>query len=162
MSLRKSRSELQSESFLQKKGIQALMLLLFLYFSYSGAIELGLMEEVPSKFYGHASLAKFMGVLEIFGGLALLRPGSSPLFWCPFQGRSIEKTPGIGPFWLESENRSLFGRLYGGEGGIRTPDTLSGIAVFKTACFNRSHTSPRLRLAHYTELLYSLRTCRRH
>ena len=31
----------------------------------------------------------------------------------------------------------------GGEGGIRTPDTLSGIAVFKTACFNRSHTSPR-------------------
>src|SRR5262249_43342249 len=32
----------------------------------------------------------------------------------------------------------------GGEGGIRTPDTLSGIAVFKTACFNRSHTSPRV------------------
>ena len=31
----------------------------------------------------------------------------------------------------------------GGEGGIRTPDTLSGISVFKTDCFNRSHTSPR-------------------
>ena len=31
----------------------------------------------------------------------------------------------------------------GGEGGIRTPGTLSGTAVFKTACFNRSHTSPR-------------------
>ena len=34
-------------------------------------------------------------------------------------------------------------RLSGGEGGIRTPGTLSGTAVFKTACFNRSHTSPR-------------------
>ena len=31
----------------------------------------------------------------------------------------------------------------GGEGGIRTPGTLSGTAVFKTACFNHSHTSPR-------------------
>ena len=32
--------------------------------------------------------------------------------------------------------------VHGGEGGIRTPDTLSGISVFKTDCFNRSHTSP--------------------
>jgi hypothetical protein len=31
----------------------------------------------------------------------------------------------------------------GGGRGIRTPDTLSGIAVFKTACFNRSHIPPR-------------------
>ena len=31
----------------------------------------------------------------------------------------------------------------GGEGGIRTPGTLSGTSVFKTDCFNRSHTSPR-------------------
>jgi DNA-binding winged helix-turn-helix (wHTH) protein len=53
------------------------------------------------------------------------------------------KMPGIGPFCGKSENRSLSCRLAGGEGGIRTPDTLSGIAVFKTACFNRSHTSPR-------------------
>jgi hypothetical protein len=30
----------------------------------------------------------------------------------------IEKTPGIGPFWRELENRSLAGRLAGGEGGI--------------------------------------------
>jgi hypothetical protein len=30
----------------------------------------------------------------------------------------------------------------GGGRGIRTPDTLSGIAVFKTACFNRSHIPP--------------------
>ena len=30
----------------------------------------------------------------------------------------------------------------GGEGGIRTPGTLAGTAVFKTARFNRSRTSP--------------------
>jgi hypothetical protein len=30
----------------------------------------------------------------------------------------------------------------GGEGGIRTPDTLSGMPVFKTGVFNRSTTSP--------------------
>jgi uncharacterized repeat protein (TIGR03803 family) len=31
----------------------------------------------------------------------------------------------------------------GGEGGIRTPDTLSGMPVFKTGAINRSATSPR-------------------
>src|SRR5215472_4492030 len=31
----------------------------------------------------------------------------------------------------------------GGGRGIRTPDTLSGISVFKTDCFNRSHIPPR-------------------
>src|SRR3954465_14446216 len=30
----------------------------------------------------------------------------------------------------------------GGGRGIRTPGTLSGTAVFKTACFNRSHIPP--------------------
>jgi hypothetical protein len=30
----------------------------------------------------------------------------------------------------------------GGEGGIRTPDTVSRIPVFKTGAFNRSATSP--------------------
>ena len=30
----------------------------------------------------------------------------------------------------------------GGEGGIRTPDTLSGMPVFKTGAINRSATSP--------------------
>ena len=48
-----------------------------------------------------------------------------------------------------SENNSLGCRLSGGEGGIRTPGTLSGTAVFKTACFNRSHTSPREHLLAY-------------
>jgi DNA-binding LacI/PurR family transcriptional regulator len=36
--------------------------------------------------------------------------------------------------------------LDGGERGIRTPDTLSGITVFKTAGFNRSPSSPRVEL----------------
>jgi hypothetical protein len=35
------------------------------------------------------------------------------------------------------------GSLNGGGRGIRTPVTLSGKAVFKTACFNRSHIPPR-------------------
>ena len=32
---------------------------------------------------------------------------------------------------------------YGGEGGIRTHDTLSGITVFETVRFNHLRTSPR-------------------
>src|ERR1700676_4733449 len=39
-------------------------------------------------------------------------------------------------------------RLYGGGGGIRTPETLSGLTVFKTAGFNRSPTPPILILLH--------------
>jgi hypothetical protein len=35
----------------------------------------------------------------------------------------------------------------GGGGGIRTPETLSGLTVFKTAGFNRSPTPPLLILA---------------
>jgi hypothetical protein len=38
---------------------------------------------------------------------------------------------------------SLHPRLRGGGRGIRTPGTLSGTAVFKTACFNHSHIPPR-------------------
>jgi hypothetical protein len=36
-----------------------------------------------------------------------------------------------------------YGTDRGGGRGIRTPVTLSGKAVFKTACFNRSHIPPR-------------------
>src|SRR5260370_8823989 len=36
----------------------------------------------------------------------------------------------------------------GGGGGIRTPETLSGLTVFKTAGFNRSPTPPFLILTH--------------
>src|SRR5262249_49973029 len=34
-------------------------------------------------------------------------------------------------------------RRIGGGGGIRTPETLAGLTVFKTAAFNRSATPPR-------------------
>ena len=36
----------------------------------------------------------------------------------------------------------------GGGGGIRTPETLTGLTVFKTAGFNRSPTPPLLILAY--------------
>ena len=41
------------------------------------------------------------------------------------------------------EKQPVRSRLSGGGRGIRTPDTLSGISVFKTDCFNRSHIPPR-------------------
>ena len=37
----------------------------------------------------------------------------------------------------------------GGEGGIRTPDTLSGMPVFKTGAINHSATSPDLLQFYY-------------
>ena len=43
-----------------------------------------------------------------------------------------------------SEKNSPICGLYGGERGIRTPGTLSGTAVFKTARFNRSRIPPGL------------------
>ena len=47
----------------------------------------------------------------------------------------------------ERSVKDLFGpyiRRGGGGGGIRTPETLSGLTVFKTAGFNRSPTPPFL------------------
>lgn len=61
-------------TFAQKLGLQLLMLLLFFYFSYSGASELGLVSGISRKFEGHVWLARLMGVVELFGGLALLEP----------------------------------------------------------------------------------------
>ena len=39
-------------------------------------------------------------------------------------------------------NRSCFAAKAGGEREIRTPDTVSGMTVFKTVAFNRSAKSP--------------------
>ncbi len=36
----------------------------------------------------------------------------------------------------------------GGGGGIRTPETLTGLTVFKTAAFNHSATPPLLIIDH--------------
>src|SRR5262245_21599440 len=44
--------------------------------------------------------------------------------------------------WVKLIRSLAVAHLFGGEGGIRTPGTVSRTAVFKTACFNHSHTSP--------------------
>jgi|HubBroStandDraft_5_1064220.scaffolds.fasta_scaffold11970_2 hypothetical protein len=43
-------------------------------------------------------------------------------------------------------------RLRGGEEGIRTPDTLSGMPVFKTGAINHSATSPVIQF-YYTSFV---------
>ena len=52
-------------------------------------------------------------------------------------------------------NGVVFG-LYGGEGGIRTHGTRKGTLVFKTRSFNRSDTSPAVRILHDINALHSL------
>ena len=47
-----------------------------------------------------------------------------------------------GDFRSKTSLSSLHSRLVGGEGGIRTPDTLPGMPVFKTGAINHSATSP--------------------
>jgi hypothetical protein len=45
--------------------------------------------------------------------------------------------------WRDARSPHDFrNRNHGGGRGIRTPGTLSGTAVFKTACFNHSHIPP--------------------
>jgi hypothetical protein len=58
---------------------------------------------------------------------------------------SKEESPNSADFSLfpeQSRRISLHCRLYGGEGGIRTPGTVSRTPVFKTGAFNHSATSP--------------------
>jgi hypothetical protein len=53
---------------------------------------------------------------------------------------------------IKVRTRRCFGEVQktGGEGGIRTPDTLSGMPVFKTGAINHSATSPRFSQFYYT------------
>src|SRR5690349_23128373 len=53
-------------------------------------------------------------------------------------GRALVREPGA--LLIEVERSAP---RAGGEGGIRTLDTLAGITVFETARFSRSRTSPR-------------------
>lgn len=46
----------------------------------------------------------------------------------------------VGLGWTRLE---AIGKVFGGERGIRTPDTLSGTSVFKTDAINHSASSPR-------------------
>src|ERR1700730_2012772 len=48
----------------------------------------------------------------------------------------------------------------GGEGGIRTPDTLSGMPVFKTGAINHSATSPMFPIEYKREALDAQRLSR--
>ena len=49
----------------------------------------------------------------------------------------------LGRFMPEREIKSQDeDEMSGGEGGIRTPDTFSGMPVFKTGAINHSATSP--------------------
>src|SRR5262249_21275040 len=59
-----------------------------------------------------------------------------------FASEQSRKTGVFRIFRLEKRELSLLSRLYGGEGGIRTPDTVSRIPVFKTGAINHSATSP--------------------
>ena len=52
----------------------------------------------------------------------------------------------FGAFPVRARRISPQFRLRGGEGGIRTPDTLSGMPVFKTGAINHSATSPTTRV----------------
>jgi hypothetical protein len=57
----------------------------------------------------------------------------------PIRGKSVTRVPGVFCYlFLRTGQKDS-----GGEGGIRTPDTLSGMPVFKTGAINHSATSPR-------------------
>src|ERR1700726_4448003 len=63
----------------------------------------------------------------------------------PFYGRGsepVQRSDLGGPKQNMSELLILTEVKHGGEGGIRTPDTLSGMPVFKTGAINHSATSP--------------------
>ena len=47
---------------------------------------------------------------------------------------------------IRRQTQSRGHKMSGGGGGIRTPETLTGLTVFKTAGFNRSPTPPQFRL----------------
>jgi uncharacterized membrane protein YphA (DoxX/SURF4 family) len=73
---------------------------------------------------------------EVFGGLAVLLGAFVPLLSLPMAALLL-----VAIFTVHLPYG--FRELDGGGRGIRTPVTLSGKAVFKTACFNRSHIPPR-------------------
>src|SRR5580658_6872212 len=58
-------------------------------------------------------------------------------------GEELSRKMGIFRVFLGKGRRNFSAlRLRGGEEGIRTPDTLSGMPVFKTGAINHSATSP--------------------
>src|ERR1035437_6947609 len=60
----------------------------------------------------------------------------------PYYCTILRKWAGKLPKNCERNQTLRMGEKSGGEGGIRTPDTLSGMPVFKTGAINHSATSP--------------------
>src|SRR5258706_15819751 len=61
----------------------------------------------------------------------------------------------VGGILRKTENGRKGCRLTGGEGGIRTHDTLARIPVFETGTFNHSATSPEKRILADSEIAVS-------
>lgn len=62
----------QERTGAQRVGLQTLMVMLCLYFVYSGVSELNFTSSLNRKFEDHIWLARTLGVAEVFGGVALL------------------------------------------------------------------------------------------
>src|SRR5580658_3852736 len=68
-------------------------------------------------------------------------------------GEELSRKMGIFRVFLGKGRRNFSAlRLRGGEEGIRTPDTLSGMPVFKTGAINHSATSPVIQF-YYTSFV---------
>ena len=63
----------------------------------------------------------------------------------PFEGRgriSLIRTKEFGDDEISESHPIDFSRVIGGRGGIRTPETVARLPVFKTGAFNHSATLP--------------------
>jgi hypothetical protein len=69
-------------------------------------------------------------------------PGRLQFSSVPFFRPDPRISPPISPLPIATRKMPPWRRLYGGRGGIRTPDTLSGTPVFKTGAINHSATLP--------------------
>src|SRR5437879_7584320 len=76
----------------------------------------------------------------------MLTPTSTHTLWLDFAGRAGTCQDTLPDYiegnWILRDVLGPLGMGLGGEGGIRTHDTLSRIPVFETGTFNRSVTSP--------------------
>src|SRR5258705_11715881 len=77
-------------------------------------------------------------------------PTSPHTLWLDFAGRAGTCQDTLPDYiegnWILRDVLGLLGMGLGGEGGIRTHDTLARIPAFETGTFNRSVTSPLARI----------------
>ena len=74
-----------------------------------------------------------------FKPIFALRPDDSGLLFCLFIACLAETASKL----FINKNAANAAALFGGEGGIRTRDTLSSIHTFQACSFNHSDTSPK-------------------